>query len=205
VAQAPPQGPPGGPLPPPPWPPPGALPPPPPYGGYGGPQFWAPPPPGPAPGLAYAGFWIRVAAYVIDGIIIDVPLALIALPIIGAAGPVSCTYRDLSGGREIICSNLGSLIGDLGFLWLLFLLVPLAYFTALWAWQGQSLGQRALGLHVVDANTGVRISFGRALLRYVGIVIGMWVLFIGVIWVAFDPRKQGWHDKMASTFVVKRI
>jgi len=58
---------------------------------------------------------------------------------------------------------------------------------------------------VVDANTGGGISVGRALLRYIGILIGTWVLFIGLIWVAFDARKQGWHDKMASTFVVKRI
>jgi uncharacterized RDD family membrane protein YckC len=184
--------------------PPGA-PPPPPYGGYGAPQSWALPPPGPAPGLAYAGFWIRVAAYLIDGVILDVPILIIMFAVFGSSWiHVVCT-PNIAVGQSFQCSGFGTANGAFGITWLLFLLVPLVYFTAMWSWQGQSLGQRVFGLHVVDANTGIRISPGRALLRYVGILIGMWVLFIGVIWAAFDPRKQGWHDKMASTFVVKRI
>jgi len=211
VAGAPPLGPPGGPPPPPPTtppplPPPSGAYPPPPYGGYGVPQYWAPPPPGPAPGQAYAGFWIRVAAYLIDAVILDIPLLIIAFAVFGSSlASLRCTYTNIAGGQEFICANLGSVIGEFGIFSLVVFVVPLVYFTAMWSWQGQSVGQRALGMHVVDANTGGGISVGRALLRYIGILIGTWVLFIGLIWVAFDPRKQGWHDKMASTFVVKRI
>ena len=138
--------------------------------------------------------------------ILDIPLLIIAFAVFGSSlASLRCTYTNIAGGQEFICANLGSVIGEFGIFSLVVFVVPLVYFTAMWSWQGQSVGQRALGMHVVDANTSGGISVGRALLRYIGILIGTWVLFIGLIWVAFDPRKQGWHDKMASTFVVKRI
>jgi uncharacterized RDD family membrane protein YckC len=62
-----------------------------------------------------------------------------------------------------------------------------------------------LGLRVVDAATGQNIGIGRAIGRFVGFLISSAVLDIGLIWAAFDPRKQGWHDKMASTFVVRKV
>ena len=62
-----------------------------------------------------------------------------------------------------------------------------------------------LGLHVVDAATGRNIGVGRAIGRFVGYIISAVPLYIGLIWVAFDPRKQGWHDKIASTFVVRKV
>jgi uncharacterized RDD family membrane protein YckC len=62
-----------------------------------------------------------------------------------------------------------------------------------------------LGLHVVGAATGRNIGIGRAIGRYVGYLVSAAVLLIGLIWAAFDPRKQGWHDKMASTFVVRKV
>ena len=54
-------------------------------------------------------------------------------------------------------------------------------------------------------NVGVMpaLSGGRAIGRYMGLVVSIWVVYIGVIWAAFDQRKQGWHDKMASTFAVR--
>jgi uncharacterized RDD family membrane protein YckC len=45
----------------------------------------------------------------------------------------------------------------------------------------------------------------RALLRYVGLIISIVVLLLGVIWIAFDSRKQGWHDKIAGTVVVRPV
>jgi uncharacterized RDD family membrane protein YckC len=69
---------------------------------------------------------------------------------------------------------------------------------------GASLGQRLLGMRVVDATTGQPIGFGKAALRWLGLIISFFVCFIGVIWVAFDARKQGWMDKIAGTVVVRR-
>ena len=48
-------------------------------------------------------------------------------------------------------------------------------------------------------------GIGRALGRFLGYLISTIALYIGLIWAAFDPRKQGWHDKIASTFVVRKV
>jgi uncharacterized RDD family membrane protein YckC len=58
-------------------------------------------------------------------------------------------------------------------------------------------------LRVVRDGDGSRLGVGRALLRYVGFVVSAWALLIGLIWAAFDARKQGWHDKIAGTLVVR--
>ncbi|TAL09221.1 MAG: RDD family protein, partial [Chloroflexota bacterium] len=50
-----------------------------------------------------------------------------------------------------------------------------------------------------------RIGLGRSLLRYLGYLISWWILGIGFIWVAFDRKKQGWHDKIGGTVVVRRM
>ena len=49
---------------------------------------------------------------------------------------------------------------------------------------------------------GTPITLGTAIVRWIGLVISFVVILLGVIWVGFDPRKQGWHDKMAGTIVV---
>ena len=53
------------------------------------------------------------------------------------------------------------------------------------------------------ATTGAELTLVDAFIRYVGFILSCIVIFIGVIWVAFDANKQGWHDKIAGTYVVK--
>jgi len=79
-----------------------------------------------------------------------------------------------------------------------------AYFTYFWsaAGKGQTLGSRALGIRVVKTD-GSFLDYPGAFLRYIGFVISCVVFLIGVIWAAFDAQKQGWHDKIAGTYVVK--
>ena len=170
----------------PPPPPPGNFPPPPPApGGY------APPPPpamggympSSAPAAAYGGFWIRVVAYIIDIIILGV-----------VSGIIDAIFRvnpsDTSSGSYGIASFINFLI-------------EIAYFAGLWAYMGATVGQRIFKLRVVDANTGQPIGIGKALLRWLGLVVSFLVCFVGVIWVAFDGRKQGWMDKIAGTLVLQ--
>jgi len=78
------------------------------------------------------------------------------------------------------------------------------YFTYFWsaAGKGQTLGSRALNIRVVKTDGSYLDYFG-AFLRYIGFFISCVVLLIGVIWAAFDAQKQGWHDKIAGTYVVK--
>lgn len=85
------------------------------------------------------------------------------------------------------------------------LLIDLVYFVGFWAWRGQSPGMIPFNMRVVLAADGGKIDVVRALLRYVGLIISFVVLLLGVIWVAFDRRKQGWHDKIAGTVVVRPV
>lgn len=168
--------------------------------------YYAGPQPGPAPGIAYAGFWIRFAAALIDGIIVGVPLVIVFLVVEGPALSSYANCVDIaaqSGSFATICSS--TYIGSVGYWYLIGLGVQLLYFVILWSKLGGTLGQRMLGLHVVDAATGQNISIGRSLGRFLGYVISIIALYIGLIWAAFDPRKQGWHDKIASTFVVRKV
>jgi uncharacterized RDD family membrane protein YckC len=165
-------------------------PPPPPPAAPCAPQYAAPAP----TASAYAGFWIRLLAYVIDYIIVGVvTFALIkATGVITVLCPVGVTnVSDPSCGPTQISP-----------LFYVILLVPILYDVLLWS-VGGTLGQRALGMRVVNAATGGNLGLGRSLLRFVGIIIATIPIYIGLIWVGFDARKQGWHDKIAGSFVVR--
>jgi uncharacterized RDD family membrane protein YckC len=68
-------------------------------------------------------------------------------------------------------------------------------------WPGQTIGNKLLNIRVVRTN-GSDLTISQALIRYIGLFISVLCLFIGVIWAAFDPNKQGWHDKIADTYVI---
>jgi len=125
-----------------------------------------------------AGFWIRVLAFIIDSVI----LYVINL-IVGVVLNPSATGR----------SGIQTLLG-------------IIYFTYFWSasslWPGQTVGDKFLNLRIIKTD-GSDLSIVQAFIRYVGLVISFIVIFIGVIWVAFDPNKQGWADKIAGTYVVK--
>lgn len=81
-------------------------------------------------------------------------------------------------------------------------LVAVAYFTALWTWRGTSIGGIVLGLRVVRVD-GQPITFPVALVRALAATFSLIVLFLGFFWIAWDPDKQAWHDKIAGTVVLK--
>jgi uncharacterized RDD family membrane protein YckC len=83
-------------------------------------------------------------------------------------------------------------------------LIGLVYFVGLWAWRGQTVGMIPFRMWVVNVADGTKPDVVRAFLRYIGLIISFVVFALGVIWVAFDGRKQGWHDKLASTVVIRR-
>lgn len=146
---------------------------------------------GPAPGLGYAGFWVRFAAYLVDVVPLAVLAALVKLSVvvtnctIVGSGVSVCTSHVDGPGAAIVTAVLG------------------VYWTVTWSQLGGSLGQRALGLRVLNAADGKNISVGKAVLRFVGYVVSAIPFAIGLIWAGFDPHKQGWHDKIAGTFVVR--
>ncbi len=98
----------------------------------------------------------------------------------------------------LLVSILGSIThhGPLGFL------IALAYFTGMWAWKGTTIGGIVLGLKVVRLD-GQPVTFAVALVRALAGAFSMVVLFLGFLWIAWDSEKQGWHDKIAGTVVLK--
>jgi uncharacterized RDD family membrane protein YckC len=84
-------------------------------------------------------------------------------------------------------------------------LIFIAYFTGLWGLTGQTIGMMLLGLHVVRDVDGGKISWGNAVLRFIGLLVAFACIWIGVIWVAFDSRKQGWQDRIGGTVVVRNV
>ena len=104
----------------------------------------------------------------------------------------------------IVTSILGNVLGGGTTGNAVTFLLGLAYYLYFWSsyGHGQTLGKRALSIRVVKTD-GSELTLVDALIRYVGLVVSCVALFIGVIWVAFDPNKQGWHDKIAKTYVVK--
>jgi uncharacterized RDD family membrane protein YckC len=125
-----------------------------------------------------AGWGTRLLAILIDAIGIGI-IASAVSSILGS-DPRSTQYQGLS------------------------ILFQAAYFTYFWsaAGKGQTLGSRALNIRVVKTD-GSYLDYAGAFLRYIGFVISCAAFFIGVIWAAFDAQKQGWHDKIAGTYVVK--
>lgn len=138
--------------------------------------------------MNYAGFWIRFFALIIDGVIISVVASLLGL---NHVAPMTLNYSGMySSSASMYWSNPGQM-------WL-----GLIYVVGFWIWQSATPGKMILGLKIVDAE-GKSMTWQKAAIRYVGLIISGAVLCLGFIFAAFDAKKQGWHDKLAGTFVVK--
>jgi uncharacterized RDD family membrane protein YckC len=139
-------------------------------------------------GMRYAGFWIRFLAYIIDGII----LGVVGRILFGASVTQFDTYGSADAGLSFSVNYSGWRV-----------LVPLAYLLIFWITCSATPGKMICGLKIVE-ESGQKLSWQKALLRVVGYMISAVVVFIGFIWIGFDKKKQGWHDKIAGTYVVKK-
>ena len=81
-------------------------------------------------------------------------------------------------------------------------LIALAYFSLLWAWRGTTVGGIVVGLKVVRVD-GKPLTFPVALVRSLAAAFSIFVLLLGYLWIAWDSEKQGWHDKIAGTVVLR--
>ncbi|MHA6206302.1 RDD family protein [Dyella soli] len=180
------------------------------------PAFTPPPPPPIAPGASgradasaaaladYAGFWKRVAAYVLDAIVLWIPNMLISGMFGANKAAESYLQAKLAAGTDpqlaIEAFNnyfhaLGpALLAQTVLTWLYFALCESS------PWQA-TLGKRALGIRVTGMD-GQRINFMRATGRYFGKLLSAFILCIGFLMVAWTQRKQGLHDLLAQTLVL---
>lgn len=145
--------------------------------------------------VQFGGFWVRAVAYVIDRVIVSLIATALGF-VIGLVAILGSPNPD----------NASQTIQSPTFTFLFYavvILIEMAYFAGQWTLNSQTFGQRVMGVRVVDANTLQPIRPGTAMLRWIGLVISFLACYIGVIWAAFDGRKQGWMDKLAGTVVIR--
>ena len=81
--------------------------------------------------------------------------------------------------------------------------VPAVVVILFWVHVGATPGKLAMSARVVDADTGEPVTTKQSVIRYLGYVVSLIPLCVGYFWIGLDRRKQGWHDKMANTVVVR--
>lgn len=163
----------------------------------------------PPPHLVCAGFWIRVAAHLLDNLFVTIPFMAIwfmfVLMVVGmsAFAPLMQPHS-APLNPALVASLVGTFI-------VLYLTLILGRFIAVWLYHAclesgphqSTWGKRALGLKVTGV-TGQRISFGHASGRYFSTLITNMTMGIGYLMVAFTDRKQALHDMIAGTLVIKQ-
>lgn len=134
----------------------------------------------------YVGFWSRVWASLIDTVLSMLVIMPLMLLIYGKA------YFESTG---LIVGVADGLIQ-----WVIWPAVIIAF----WAIKQATPGKMAVSAVIVDAKTGQTPSLGQLIGRYLGYYVSLVPFGLGIIWVAFDAKKQGWHDKLAGTVVIRR-
>ena len=147
------------------------------------PPVWDARPVGPEH-VAYGGFWIRVVAYIIDGILLTIVYGIVARLL--GIDVFESDWRHYDPMDNLISLVIG---------WLYFALLESSE-------RGATVGKMAVGLRVVT-DQGQRLDFGHATGRYLAKFISAIILCIGFIMVAFTDRKRGLHDIIAGTLVIK--
>jgi uncharacterized RDD family membrane protein YckC len=127
--------------------------------------------------LDLAGAGSRLISYLIDSIIVGV----------------------IGGILNYVSMNVGGTLG--GIFAFLGVLVSVAYFTYFFG-NGQTPGMKAMKIKLIGTDGTYPIGYGKGFLRWIGMIISAVVILLGYVWILIDKKKQGWHDKIAGTYVV---
>lgn len=176
-----------------------------------------------------ADFGVRLLAHLIDSALWTFLMMLVVLGLFGREilEAVRKAVEQASGGAVALDPHLFE--PPLWFTVIFNYALPITVLVLLWKWKAATPGKMLLGLKVVDAETGGKLSVNQCLLRMIGYIPPMVpltllmmagiapqaMLFAGaavftspLLWgflsILTDPRKQGWHDKMARTLVLKK-
>jgi len=134
--------------------------------------------------VEYVGFWARVGATLIDTAL----LIVVTLPLSYLAYGRMATVKSFMRGPADVLIN-----------WLL----PAVLIVWLWSKLQATPGKLLVSAKIVDADTGAEPTLVQLLIRYLGYFISAIPVGLGFLWVGYDLRKQGWHDKLANTVVVR--
>jgi uncharacterized RDD family membrane protein YckC len=144
----------------------------------------------PAPGVFYAGNGARFIAYVVDACILGAIYAFVFLVFTLIAAAAASNDNSAIAGVSMAVAFAGAF------------LMYLVYLPWFWAHGGQTPGMKVLRVRVVREVDGGPLGVGQAYIRLVGFWVSGAVFYLGLIWILFDGRRQGWHDKIAGTVVI---
>ncbi len=133
----------------------------------------------------YVGFWVRVAATLLDTAL----LLAIILPLLGI----------IYGEDYWLSGGLVYGLWDVVLNWVL----PVVAVLLFWRLKQATPGKMVFHATIVDARSGKAPSLGQWIVRYLGYIVSFLPFGLGYLWVGWDPRKQAWHDKLAGTVVVR--
>jgi uncharacterized RDD family membrane protein YckC len=136
-------------------------------------------------GKEYAGFWIRFGAMLIDLVVMIIVLYI----------PLTMIYgEEYWIGEQFIYGFWDVILGYI---------VPIVVTIWFWLRYSGTPGKMATKLRIVDAATGNKMTTGQSVFRFFAYTIAILPLCLGLIWVGIDKKKQGWHDKLAGTVVIR--
>lgn len=137
--------------------------------------------------VEYVGFLPRILATLIDSIVMAATTVPAMVAIYG--------FRYVEEGAHGFYG-----VADFAFS----LIFPVAFSVFFWRYKKATPGKMFVSAEVVDEKTGGAISVRQSLVRYVATLLAIGAFGMGVLWICFDARRQGWHDKIAGTLVVKK-
>ena len=134
----------------------------------------------------YAGFWSRLGATLVDTVL----LFLLTMPVMFLVyGELYWDSDDfILGGWDVILN------------WI----CPLLATVTFWIYRSATPGKIVFGLEVLDMKTGSKLTVSTSIIRYFSYYLSAIPLCLGFIWICFNSKKQGWHDLIAGTIVVKK-
>jgi uncharacterized RDD family membrane protein YckC len=135
--------------------------------------------------IEYAGFWLRVAASLID----TVMLLILLFPLLSFIYGMSY-WTEQRPSPDILDIALNYI-------------APMLIVILFWIYKSATPGKLILKMKIVDANTLQQAKTGQLIVRYLGYYLSAIPFFLGLIWVGIDKRKQGFHDMLANTVVIK--
>lgn len=143
-----------------------------------------------------AGFGIRLAAMLIDNLVLSIALTPVSLLFFGRE-----TLTDEQLQTMVLNQDFSALFNpnEVFLLQILTLIITVFF----WVKYAGTPGKRWLGIRVVDAQTGGNLTATQSILRYVGYFLSALPMCLGFFWVLFDDKNQAWHDKIAGTMVIE--
>jgi uncharacterized RDD family membrane protein YckC len=135
----------------------------------------------------YAGFWARVVASIIDTVV----WLMLTLPMLYLIYGEHYFIPDVNA--PFLAGTMDAVIN-----WIL----PIFIIIGFWVLKQGTPGKILLKMKIVDAKTGGCPTIKQWVIRYIAYIPAALILFLGFLWIIWDKKKQGWHDKLAGTVVV---